>query len=175
METVNYVISDESTFRRLLTVQQTKQYLNIGINQVYRLCKQSDFPALKIGKKLFIDLEGLNVWIEKQKLSHREFVCSVPEEDVNMYGIVYHSGDAFDTLKVEKISFEVFEEYCNSDILKSLNDFMIYEYSPIDDIFRYDFYLSNYTDFESSPFLIAFEDRDLVFEPLLNRSIYDLR
>lgn len=49
---------------RLMTVQETKQYLNIGINAVYALCKQADFPVVKIGNKKFVDKKILDeVWL----------------------------------------------------------------------------------------------------------------
>lgn len=49
---------------RLMTVRETKQYLNIGINAVYALCKQADFPVIMIGKKKYVDKKILDeVWI----------------------------------------------------------------------------------------------------------------
>ncbi len=49
---------------RFMTVKETKEYLNIGINAVYALCKQADFPVIKIGNKKFVDKHMLDtVWI----------------------------------------------------------------------------------------------------------------
>ena len=49
---------------RLMTVRETAEYLRIGINKCYKLCKKSDFPVCKIGKQTFIDKKILDeVWI----------------------------------------------------------------------------------------------------------------
>jgi excisionase family DNA binding protein len=53
---------------RLMTVKETKEYLNIGINTVYSLCKKADFPVVKIGNKKFIDKKLLDeVWLPNKR------------------------------------------------------------------------------------------------------------
>lgn len=55
---------------RLMTVQETKEYLHCGINRVYELCKQADFPVVKIGNKKYIDKKQLDeVWIPNKRIT----------------------------------------------------------------------------------------------------------
>ena len=52
---------------RLITITGLCKYLSIGRNKAYSLCQQSDFPVVKIGTKILIDVDDLDKWIEKQK------------------------------------------------------------------------------------------------------------
>lgn len=87
---------DENIQKRLLTIKQTKQYLNIGINAVYDLCKRPDFPVIKIGNKKFVDWNELDNWIEAQKKAKRdscpyngdrEMCCETCKEECVQAGI----------------------------------------------------------------------------------------
>ena len=54
----------------LMSVRETARYLNIGINAVYALCKEPDFPSMKIGNRYCISKEKLDsVWIPN-RLEH---------------------------------------------------------------------------------------------------------
>lgn len=54
--------------KRLITVKECSKHLGCGINQVYALCKEPDFPCLKLSNKIFIDIDALdNVWIPNKK------------------------------------------------------------------------------------------------------------
>lgn len=46
----------------LLTAKNISEDLHIGINQAYELFKQSDFPAINIGKKKRITLVSYLLW-----------------------------------------------------------------------------------------------------------------
>lgn len=49
---------------RFITVKELAQYLHIGMNKAYKLCKQADFPICKFGNKIYIDKKALdNTWI----------------------------------------------------------------------------------------------------------------
>ena len=49
---------------RLMTVKECSEYLHIGINNAYKLCKQADFPIIKIANKKFVDKKILDeIWI----------------------------------------------------------------------------------------------------------------
>lgn len=52
---------------RLISVSGLCKYLSIGRNNAYKLCQRPDFPTVKIGSKIMIDVDDLNKWIEKQK------------------------------------------------------------------------------------------------------------
>ena len=55
---------------RFLSVKEMAQYLGIGMNKAYALCKEQDFPTIRLGNTILIDKEKLDaVWIP-----HREKV-----------------------------------------------------------------------------------------------------
>ena len=55
---------------RYISITEFRQYAHIGRNKAYALCKQSDFPTIRIGKRILIDKEKLdNEWIPK----HRQY------------------------------------------------------------------------------------------------------
>lgn len=59
-------LSDKLRGSRLFTIKQAAKYLNIGLNSMYGLCKQSDFPVIMIGTKKMIDREALDEWVDVQ-------------------------------------------------------------------------------------------------------------
>lgn len=56
---------------RFMSVRETAKYLGIGISKTYLLCKQSDFPTIKIGQQILVDKQALDeVWIpNRQKVT----------------------------------------------------------------------------------------------------------
>lgn len=53
---------------RYMSVRETAQFLGIGRSKCYQLCKQSDFPTLKIGQKILVDKKSLEeIWIPNKK------------------------------------------------------------------------------------------------------------
>ena len=53
---------------RYMSVRETAQYMGIGMNKAYRLCKQPDFPTIRVGTKILVDRQLLdNVWMENKK------------------------------------------------------------------------------------------------------------
>ena len=51
---------------RLLSVEQMAKYLSIGRSKAYKLVKQPDFPSIKIGQQILVDMYRLNRWIDAQ-------------------------------------------------------------------------------------------------------------
>ena len=52
---------------KTLTVREMMDRLRVSKNTAYTLAKKSDFyPAYKIGKKILIDSDLLEKWIEEQ-------------------------------------------------------------------------------------------------------------
>ena len=49
-----------------LTVSEAAQELNVSRPTVYRLIERSDFPSLRIGKRVLISRIGLRDWIARQ-------------------------------------------------------------------------------------------------------------
>ncbi len=56
----------EVTNRRLLTVEQTAVYLALSRREVYNMLN-SEFPAVKRGKRTMIDIRDVDNWIERSK------------------------------------------------------------------------------------------------------------
>lgn len=54
---------------RYMSVRETAQYMGIGMNKAYTLCKKPDFPTIRVGTKILVDKHALDsVWIQnKQK------------------------------------------------------------------------------------------------------------
>lgn len=43
---------------------ETQKLLHIGRSRYYALCKQADFPTVKIGNKILVDYDALiNIWL----------------------------------------------------------------------------------------------------------------
>ena len=54
--------------QRYMTIEETAKYLRVGLNRMYSLCKEPDFPSFKIGQKYLIDRIALDeVWIPNRQ------------------------------------------------------------------------------------------------------------
>ncbi len=51
---------------KLLTREEVQQILHIGKCTYYKLCKQPSFPLVRIGRKFYVDADGLDKWIKEQ-------------------------------------------------------------------------------------------------------------
>ncbi len=49
----------------LLTVPQFAELFQIGRDQAYNLCHRPDFPAIRIGRSVRINREGLQSWLDE--------------------------------------------------------------------------------------------------------------
>lgn len=58
----------------MMTVNEVSKYLRVSTNEVYRLCNQRNFPAVKLGKSWAIHKDQLDEWILKQFRLHRKKV-----------------------------------------------------------------------------------------------------
>lgn len=52
---------------RLITIDGLCKYMSIGRNKAYKLCQLPDFPTVKLGTKILIDVDDLDKWIDKQR------------------------------------------------------------------------------------------------------------
>lgn len=50
----------------LLTVEEMAKILRIGRSSAYELCKQKEFPVIRIGKNIRIPEKALLDWVERQ-------------------------------------------------------------------------------------------------------------
>ena len=64
MKSCKYKSSDELPM--VLNVHEVSDYIGLGMSQVYELIKRVDFPAFKIGNRIFIPKEQFLAWIDNQ-------------------------------------------------------------------------------------------------------------
>jgi excisionase family DNA binding protein len=50
----------------LLTVEEMAKILRIGRSSAYELCRQKEFPVIRIGKNIRIPEKALLDWVESQ-------------------------------------------------------------------------------------------------------------
>lgn len=50
----------------LLTVKELAEVLRIGRSSAYELCRQNEFPVIRIGKSIRIPSKALFEWIERR-------------------------------------------------------------------------------------------------------------
>jgi len=51
------------------TVREAAKYLGVGINRMYDLAQQDNFPAIRLSasaRRIVIPIVSLNAWLEKQ-------------------------------------------------------------------------------------------------------------
>lgn len=63
---INYMNKLDNPFI-VLSVQDISRDLHIGINQAYELFKQSDFPAITVGKRKVVSLPAYLLWKMSKK------------------------------------------------------------------------------------------------------------
>lgn len=67
-EIIKYSTWEESP--DILKVQDCAGLLKIGINQMYKIARTEDFPALYFGKQIRVPKEALKQWIQQQTICH---------------------------------------------------------------------------------------------------------
>ena len=51
--------------KKCITVNELSEFLGIGRATAYHLVNSEGFPSFRIGKKVLIDVDALNVWMRK--------------------------------------------------------------------------------------------------------------
>lgn len=52
--------------KSLITLEETREILGVGINRIYMLAKTPGFPSIKIGKKYYVNKNAIQHWIDEQ-------------------------------------------------------------------------------------------------------------
>ena len=52
--------------RVALSISEAALALGINTNYMYELARREDFPSFKIGNKIYISVQGLDMWVLKQ-------------------------------------------------------------------------------------------------------------
>ena len=50
----------------VLNVQEVSDFLGLGMSQTYDLIRRIDFPAFKIGNRIFVPRDKFLTWIDNQ-------------------------------------------------------------------------------------------------------------
>ena len=61
------VTSNETSSRRLKTVEQAAEYLTLSRREIYNMIASSELPAVKRGRRTMLDVQDLDNWIDRSK------------------------------------------------------------------------------------------------------------
>lgn len=59
-------ISRQNRPSATLNVQEVSNFLGLGLSQVYELVKRIDFPAFKVGSRIFVPKDKFLTWLNVQ-------------------------------------------------------------------------------------------------------------
>jgi len=58
-----------STQKQLMTIQEAALYLGLSVHTLYAWTSQRKIPFVKLGNRVRFDVEQLNRWIDKNRVS----------------------------------------------------------------------------------------------------------
>lgn len=64
MKSCKYKSADELPM--VLNVHEVSDFIGLGMSQVYELIKRIDFPAFRVGNRIFIPRDKFLAWIDTQ-------------------------------------------------------------------------------------------------------------
>ena len=64
MKSCKYLSAEELPM--ILNVQEVSDFIGLGMSQTYDLIRRIDFPAFKIGNRIFVPKEKFLAWIDNQ-------------------------------------------------------------------------------------------------------------
>ena len=64
MKSCKYLSAEELPM--ILNVQEVSDYIGLGMSQTYDLIRRIDFPAFKIGNRIFVPRDKFLDWIDNQ-------------------------------------------------------------------------------------------------------------
>ena len=64
MKSCKYLSAEELPM--ILNVQEGSDYIGLGMSQTYDLIRRIDFPAFKIGNRIFVPRDKFLAWIDNQ-------------------------------------------------------------------------------------------------------------
>ena len=64
MKSCKYLSAEELPM--ILNVQEVSDFIGLGMSQTYDLIRRIDFPAFKIGNRIFVPRDKFLAWIDKQ-------------------------------------------------------------------------------------------------------------
>ena len=64
MKSCKYMSAEELPM--VLNVQEVSDFIGLGMSQTYDLIRRIDFPAFKIGNRIFVPRDKFLAWIDNQ-------------------------------------------------------------------------------------------------------------
>ena len=64
MKSCKYMSAEELPM--ILNVQEVSDFIGLGMSQTYDLIRRIDFPAFKIGNRIFVPRDKILAWIDNQ-------------------------------------------------------------------------------------------------------------
>ena len=64
MKSCKYMSAEELPM--ILNVQEVSNFIGLGMSQTYDLIRRIDFPAFKIGNRIFVPRDKFLAWIDNQ-------------------------------------------------------------------------------------------------------------
>lgn len=58
--------------KKLLTFNEAREYLRVNRGTLYKLIRNGDVPAFRVGKQWRIDKKELNIWLRKQRVRKKK-------------------------------------------------------------------------------------------------------
>lgn len=52
--------------RITITAKEAASMLGVSMPTMYELVHRQDFPSIKVGRKILVNVEGLKKWVEEQ-------------------------------------------------------------------------------------------------------------
>lgn len=62
----NCIYKNAEELPMILNVQEVSDYIGLGQSQTYELVRRIDFPAFKIGNRIFVPKDKFLDWIDNQ-------------------------------------------------------------------------------------------------------------
>lgn len=57
----------DATNRRLLSVEQSAEYLNLSKREIWDMIAQHELPVVARGRRKMVDIQDLDGWIQRNK------------------------------------------------------------------------------------------------------------
>jgi excisionase family DNA binding protein len=58
----------------LLTIDEMMNFLGVGKNKAYEICRSKEFPTIKIGKSIRINKRSLIDWLENKSKEDKSYL-----------------------------------------------------------------------------------------------------
>ena len=92
----------------VLEVEEMAQYLRLGRDHAYELCRNPAFPAIKVGRRYLIPLEALRRWLLTEALKGTGIEATSGESNAAGEGLTLRL--PIEVREPERLRTEVFDD-----------------------------------------------------------------